>query len=245
MKKTTLSLFATLLLSVCLFSCKYSADSGGTPETTVTPKKGSTYTYNKHEVDSSTSGKTTGDTAVTAIVLASDTTFAGKSHVVILYDNFDTMRYVVESNGDISFYRDGFGSNGFVFNNPTPWLRLPYGSKGTGITLFDTTQEVSYGGNTETVKITGTGDYVGTDKLTVGGKELSGGQAKLTIKISGTTPAVINVTSTQTFSFGKSIGYYFHSISKTVFDDIKLFGTTLLAGTTTSNEKTLTSFELK
>jgi hypothetical protein len=246
MKKLTLSLFALALVSL-ISSCKYEpSDGGGNTTTKVTPKTGSSYNYNRHEIDSTSSGKTTGDTAVSAVVISSDTTFAGKSHVVVLIDDYDTVRYTYESNGDVSFYRAGFGSSGFVFNNPTPWLTLPFGSKATGVTLFSTPQTIDYGGNQETVTVTGTADYIGTDQISVNGKTISSNQARLTITITGTSPAAVNIISTQTFSFDPStIGYYFRQISNTIVNDIKIGPLVLLPGNSTFNEKTLLSYTLK
>jgi hypothetical protein len=236
--------------SALIYGCS-STNSGTTPpttNTTVTPKAGTTYTYNKHEIDSSSTGKTSGDTVVNARVISSDTTFAGKSHVVVLYDDFDTMRYVIESNGDVSFYRASFGANGFVFANPTPWMTLPFGSKSTNsqiISGYDTIPIPSLG-TSEIVTISGIADYLGTDEEDTGTttkvKLASGGQARLTITITGISPLpVTGISSTQIFSFDNSIGYYFHSISKNIFPDVIALG---FKGSMTSNEKTLMFYNL-
>ena len=127
----SLAVFAAVTISGC------SSSTTPPPNTNVTPKTGSTYTYQKHEVDSSKAqGRTTSDSIIIAKVFSSGTTFEGKSNVVALYDDFDTLRFVIEANNDISVYKASFGSNGFVFANPSPWLTLPFGSKRTGVQLF-------------------------------------------------------------------------------------------------------------
>ena len=139
-----------------------------------------------------------------------------------IYDDFDTISYSIESNGEISFYRANFGSNGYVFNNPTPWLTLPFGSKQTGVQLFSGKDTIAVSGQQEILTVVGTADYIGTDEVDTNGVKLaSGNQARLTITITGVSPIpVTGISSAQTFSFDGSIGNYFHSISKTIFPDV-------------------------
>src|SRR5689334_28811 len=94
--------FASLafVAAIVISGCSSSTTSTPPLPTNVTPKSGSTYTYHKHEVDSSAAqGKTAGDSTIVAVVISSGTTFAGKSNVVTVYDDYDTLRYSIESNG--------------------------------------------------------------------------------------------------------------------------------------------------
>src|SRR5207248_539411 len=125
-----------------------------------------------------------------------------------VYDDFDTVRYSIESNNDISFYRDSIGSNGFVFANPSPWMTLPFGSKQTNVHLFTAYDTVMYNGQKITLIITGTADYVGTDKITKsdGSTFASGNQVKLTILVNGTAGGIVPITisGTEIYSFDNS-----------------------------------------
>jgi len=246
LKHSLLLAVLAILAAGFISGCSSSSTSQPGTNTTVTPKTGSTYTYNKHEADSSQTGVTSGDTLMTATVISSGTSYAGKDNVVTIYDDFDTLRYSIESNGDISFYRANFGSNGFVFNNPSPWLTLPFGSKQSGVQLFKANDTILVSGQQEILQIIGTADYIGNDEVDTNGIKLaSGGQARLTIAITGLSPIpVTGISSTQTFSFDGSVGNYFHSISKTVFPDVSYFGTTIIKGSMTSNDKKLKSYVL-
>src|SRR5438128_1802525 len=123
--------------AIMISGCK-SDSTGTTTPTNVTPKSGSSYTYTKHEKDS-TSGQTpvTSDSTIVAIVVASGS-YEGKANVVTLYDDFDTLHYQIENNNDVSIYLKQFGTSGFMFNNPTPWMTLPFVTKKTGVYLFAT-----------------------------------------------------------------------------------------------------------
>jgi hypothetical protein len=246
----SLASFAVFLISGCSNSTTTTPPTP-TTQTNVTPKAGSTYTYAKHEKDSA-SGKSsvTTDSIIVATVVSSGQKYQGKDSVVTVYDDYDTLRYHIESNNDVSVYRANFASNGYVFTNPSPWMTLPFGSKKTGVVLFPAHDTViSANGISETLTISGTVDYVGTDEIDTGTahkKFVSGPQAKLTITISGSSPVVINITATQTYSFDYyTAGSYFHSIATTTFPDVKFATTTLLAGSTSFSEKILTSMSLK
>jgi hypothetical protein len=240
-----LSAFAGIMISGC--SNTTPPPINNTPAN-VTPKDSSTYIYNRHEVDS-TSGKpatSPQDTLITAVVVSSGKSFQGKNNVVTVYDDFDTLRYSVESNNDISFYRASFGSNGFIFKNPSPWLTLPFGTKLVNDTLFSTKDSISVQGTQEYLLIVGVADYLGTDEIDTGKtpvKLASGNQVRLRIIITGTKPLPISgISSTQTYSFDGSIGNYFHSIANTIFPDVVLAG---FRGSTTLTTKTLVTYHLK
>lgn len=215
--------------------------------TIVTPKAGTTYTYAKHERDSTSgSASTSYDTTIVAKVDSSNITFDGKSGVVKLLDDVDTLRYVLETSGDVSIYLKQFGASGFYFTNPKPWMLLPFNAKTTGVSLFDTTESVTVQGNTIPVHVVGVADYVGADQITKNGSKFaSGGQVKVTITADGNafgTP--VHIVSTQTYSFDGSIGGYFHSIGNTTVPDVVIFGATVLKGRTTDYTKILTDFNL-
>ncbi|MEI8134183.1 MAG: hypothetical protein WCH46_03770 [bacterium] len=241
---TTVALF----MSGCKTTTTETPPVDNTP-VRVYPKAGSKYTYAKHQRDSA-SGKAaiTVDSMIVASIFSTNTTFQGKDSVTTVYDDKDTLQYRVESNLDVSVYKSNFGSSGFVFNNPTPWMTLPFGSKKTGVVLFTHDTTISVSGQNEKLTITGTVDYIGTDELDTGtthAKMASGPQAKVTISIVGTSPVPVTITSTQTYSFDfYTTGNYFHSISDFNFPDVKFFGSTLLAGSTSHTEKIMTTFSL-
>ncbi|MEP7234939.1 MAG: hypothetical protein ABI778_06555 [Ignavibacteriota bacterium] len=248
-KISLVALSLTLLGGIGLTSCSTTTTNPPAGNTNVTPKAGTTYTYQKHQTDSSgTTGKTSTDSTIIATVISSGTTFQGKIDVLTLYDDFDTVRFVVEPNGDISVYRPTFGSGGFVFENPSPWLTLPFGTKKTGVMLFTKDTSITYASQNETLTLSATADYIGTDEVDTGAsktKLASGGQARITINITGTTPATVNIKSVQTYSFDLSIGSYFHSISSTDFKDITIGGiVTVLPGNSSHTEKFLSSYNL-
>ncbi len=244
---------AFLALVACTMISSCSSTTTTPPTTTqskVTPKAGSTFTYTKHEKDSS-SGKpaVTSDSIVVATVVSSGIFYHGKDSVVTLYDDFDTLRYRVESNNDVSVYKPTFGSNGYTFNNPTPWLTLSFGAKNPDAQLFSYDTTITVQGQSEKLVVTGTAHYIGIDEIDTGAshtKLASGNQANIVISIMGTTPLTVNISSTQTYSFDfYTTGCYFHSISNTLFPDVKFIGTTVVPGSTTLTEKFLTSFNLK
>src|SRR5687767_540655 len=111
-----------MLLVTSFVACESETDSDGTPSTAVTPKTGTTYTYAKQERDSvSGESPTTTDSIVVATVISSATTFEGKSNVISLDDDGDTMHYVMETNGDVSVYlKELFTYGDFTFVSPEP-----------------------------------------------------------------------------------------------------------------------------
>lgn len=125
-------------------------------------------------------------------------------------------------------------------------MLLPFGSKTTKVTLFDTTENVTIQTTTVPVHIVGIADYVGPDEITKNGSKFtSGGQVKITITATGNvigTP--VKIESTQTYSFDGTIGGYFHSISNTTVPDVVIFGTPVLQGRTSDDIKILTDFNL-
>ncbi|MFI5264501.1 MAG: hypothetical protein ACHQM6_08305, partial [Candidatus Kapaibacterium sp.] len=154
-----------------------------------------------------------------------------------------------ESTNDVSIYRAQFGANGYVFNNPTPWLLLPYGSQKTGVSLFAFDTSISVQGFSVPFHVTGTADYLGTEtESNIGntGKTISGGQVKVTIAITGTAlGTTVNIVSTQTYSFDPAIGGYFHSVSNTTIPDVSVIGTHVITGSTSVTTKILTAYTLK
>src|SRR5689334_10460165 len=101
----SLAFVAGIVISGCCSSTTFTPP----PPTNFTPKSGSTDTYHKHEIDSSAAqGKTTGDSTIVAVVVSSGTSFRGKSNVVTVYDDYDTLRYSIESNGDVSVFKPNF-----------------------------------------------------------------------------------------------------------------------------------------
>jgi hypothetical protein len=242
-------LFILTVFSSSIFFGGCSKDDTTTPPAnqTVTPKSGTSYTYAKHEKDS-TSGQSpmVTDSTIIATVISGGTTFEGKSNVVTLYDDFDTLRYQIESSNDISIYRSTFGTQGFLFVNPSPWLLLPFGSKSTGVQLFAFDTTVTIQGFPVPFHVVGTADYLGTDAITKNGSSFaSGGQVKVTITITGNALGTsINVVSAQTYSFDPTIGGYFHSTSNTSIPDVTVLGQHAVTGSTSSTTKILTDFSL-
>ncbi len=236
--------FVFSIVTFFISGCKYDPSSGGTTNTSVTPKPGTTYTYSKHEKDS-VSGQqpTTTDSTIIATVIASDTTYQGKSKVIFLYDDFDTLHYIMESDNDVSVYLKEFGTSGYTFSNPTPWMKLPFGSKQTGVKLFTTDTLVNSQAGPTRVYLTGVADYVGPDQIA--GKA-NGGAVKVTIHVRDTLlGTAVDIVATQSYSFDPSIGGYFHSIMTTDVPTVSLLGTTVLQGNTKVTEKILTDYSLK
>lgn len=236
------------IASVVVSGCSSSSTTPPETKTIVTPKSGTTYTYAKHHRDS-TSGmapNTPPDTTIIAIVDSSNITFDGKSGVVKLLDEADTLRYILETSGDVSIYLKTFGSGGFFFTNPKPWMLLPFNSKTTNDTLFDAMESVTVQGNSIPVRVLGIADYVGTDEITKnGGKFASGGQVLVTITVSGQVlTTAVKITSTQKYSFDGSIGGYFHSISNTTVPDVVIGTFQVLQGRTSDDTKVLIDFNL-
>jgi hypothetical protein len=233
--------------SMFLNSCSKDDTTAPATNTTVTPKAGSSYTYSKHESDS-TSGQpaVSTDSTIIALVISGGTSYQGKSNVVTLYDDFDTLRYQIESSNDVSIYRSTFGTQGFLFVNPSPWLLLPFGSKSTGVQLFVFDTTVTIQGFPVPFHVVGTADYLGTDAITKNGSSFaSGGQVKVTITITGNALGTsINVVSAQTYSFDPTIGGYFHSTSNTSIPDVTVLGQHAVTGSTSSTTKILTDFSL-
>ena len=240
----------SLLLTsgAAFFGCS-SSSQPSTPagSSIVIPKAGSTYTYSRHERDSTIGKKpTTTDSVVVATVISSGMPFEGKNNVITIDDDFDTLRYVFESSNDITIYRASLGSNGFVFFNPTPWITLPFGSKMTGVQVISFDTSVSAQGATIPVHISGVADYIGVDSIVKGSsKYASGSQVKLTVTITGSifgTPIVI--TASQSYSFDISKGGYFHSVTETQIPNVVILKTQILQGNTSLVEKILTDFTL-
>jgi hypothetical protein len=242
------SLSIALILTISAIGC---SDSGTTTENKpVTPKAGTTYTYTQHRSDTTNSVPfNPTDSERTALVLLSGSSFGGKTNVIIQWEdttaqNNDTMRYVIESNGDISIYNPSFGTSvagqRIDFINPTPWLQIPFGSKSTGVQLFamDTAITLPLVGK-QTLHIVATADYIGTEDLQVNNQSLAnGGKAMITITISNPLlPAP--VVAKQIYSYDPSLGGYFHSISTLSVPAVITF-----PQSHTLTERTLVSYHL-
>ncbi len=219
----------------------------------VTPKTGSSYTYSQHYKDSTNTGVTENDSTIVATVISSGLTYQGKDNVITLHDGngADTLRYVMEANGDVSVYRANFTANVSVapisFVNPTPWMTLPFGSKKTGVALFTAYDTINVKGTNIPLVIVGTGDYIGTETLVDGtGKKIaSGNKAKLTITVTGSyLGANISVVVGQTYSFDPTIGGYFASVGTFNLPPVSLFGTTIIQGDQSTKTRVLANFSL-
>lgn len=240
--------FVGSLISGCKSDSTTSTDSGA-----VTPKAGSSYTYAQHYKDSTNTGVTENDSIIIATVISSGLTFQGKSNVITLHDGngADTLRYVMESNGDVSVYRANFTANvaaaPISFANPTPWMTLPFGSKKTGVALFTAYDTISVSSQSIPLVIVGTGDYIGTETLVDGtGKKIaSGNKAKLTITVTGSfSGIVLNAVIGQTYSFDPTIGGYFASVGTFNLPPVSFFGTTVIQDDQSTKTRILTSFSL-
>ena len=240
--------FVATLISGCKSDSTTSTDSGA-----VTPKPGSSYTYAQHYKDSTNTGVTENDSIIIATVVSSGLTYQGKSNVITLHDGngTDTLRYVMESNGDVSVYRANFTANvaaaPISFANPTPWMTLPFGSKKTGVALFTAYDTISVNSILIPLVIVGTGDYISPETLVDGtGKKIaSGNKAKLTITVTGSYSGImLNVIVGQTYSFDPTIGGYFASVGTFNLPPVSFFGTTLIQGDQSTKTRILTSFSL-
>ncbi len=240
--------FASAFLSGCKSDTVTATDSGA-----VTPKAGSSYTYNQHYKDSTNTGITENDSIIVATVISSGLTFEGKNNVITLHDGngADTLRYVMESNGDVSVYRANFaanvGASPISFTNPTPWMTLPFGSKKTGVALFTAYDTINFNGANIPLVIVGTGDYIGTETLVDGtGKKIaSGNKAKLTITVSGSYLGVnINIIVGQTYSFDPTIGGYFASVGTFNLPPVSFLGTVIIQSDESTKTRVLTSYSL-
>lgn len=250
MKQTSniLTVFILTVVATFFIACDSGNDTTNGGATIVTPKAGSTYTYTRHQRDS-TSGQApqTKDDTVVATVVSSGTSFEGKSNVITLVEaGGDTIRYVMESNGDVSVYNQTFSYGGFSFTNPNPWVTFTFGSKNRNVQAFDTTQTVSFGSFTVPLTIVGTVNYLGTEELGHGGDTLaSGGMAELVVKTTGVVIGdTITVTATRTISFDPSIGGYFHAVDNVIVPDIIVFGQTVVQGSASLKEKVLLDYTL-
>ncbi len=251
--KRLANLFSALIILMFVVTsfvaCESETDSDGIPSTTVTPKAGTTYTYAKQERDSVSGGSpTTTDSIVIATVLSSGTTFEGKSNVISLVDNSDTMRYVMEANGDVSIYRKNLFTYGdFTYVSPEPWgLKYSLGSKMSGVILFEHDTEMVVSSFPVPVHLVATVNYLGTEELKKGGNAFAdGGKAEIVVVMTGSLSGVtVKVTGKQTISFDPKIGGYFRLSDYIEIPDVKVFGQTVVQGNTSLIEKILIDFSL-
>lgn len=242
------ALIITMFVVTSFVACESETDSDGTPSTTVTPKAGTTYTYAKQQRDSvSGESPTTTDSIVVATVISSGTTFEGKSNVISLDDDGDTLRYVMESNGDVSIYlKELFTYGDFTFISPEPWLKYPLGSKMSGVVLFEADTNMQVQSFSVPVHITATANYLGTEELKKDGNAFAdGGKAEVVVTVNGSLSGVnVTVVGKRSLSFDPKIGGYFRSTDETIIPDVKVLGQTFLQGNTSLTTKILTSFSL-
>ena len=250
--KRLANLFSALLMVLFVVTsfvaCESGTDDPGTTPTAVTPKAGTSYTYAKQQRDSvSGEAPTTKDSLVIATVISSGTTFEGKSNVISLDDDGDTMRYVMESNGDVSIYRKELFTYGdFTYVSPQPWLKYPIGSKLSGVILFEADTTMMVQTFPVPVHIVAKANYLGTEELKKDGNAFAdGGKAEIVVTVTGSLSGVsVKVTGTQTVSFDPKIGGYFRLSDYFEIPDVKVLGQTFLQGNTSLTTKILTSFSL-
>ena len=100
------------------------------PGPSIPPKVGSTFTYREFSIDSNGREVTGTSRTVTATVVSSDTTFAGRSGLTLFQE--DTVRYYVEytSSGDVIVRSD---TRGFVGGGLQTW---PFGGRTSATDVF-------------------------------------------------------------------------------------------------------------
>jgi hypothetical protein len=241
--KTIAGFCVALLFSVVMIGC---SDSGTTTTETkpVTPKAGSSYTYQKHTADSTSGGSMmTTDSQVVATIVSSGLTVHGHDNVITSYDNWDTVYYAIESNGDVSLYVDKFSAFGYSIANPNPWLTFPFGSKSDSIQVVTVDTNISVGGLPIAIQVRGVMHYNGTETLT-GSTSASGGVATFALNITASAAGgfvKFSVLGNQRLAYDPSIGNYFHYTKDLTVPDVAAAGIT---GGTQHTEKTLVSYNL-
>ena len=146
------------ILAIVFSSCNSSTSSNPSGGTTIRPGVGSKFVIHQQTFD--TSNRVIDDRIDTVSVIASGTSFAGKTNVV----TFKRSNYIsygnYEANGDMSTYIDGQGAAG----EKSGWLLVPIVSKGTAsMVVWDTT----YISNGTTVHYTGTTSYTFAGEQTI------------------------------------------------------------------------------
>jgi len=233
-----------LIFSVAMIGCSDSGTTTTNNNTPVTPKAGSSYTYKKHTADSTSGGSmVTTDSQVVALIVSSGLAAHNHDNVITSYDDWDTVQYAIESNGDVSLYVDKFTAFGYSIANPTPWLRFPFGSKSDSVQVVTADTNISLGGIPIAIHVSGVMHYVGTETLT-GTTSASGGVATFTLNITASAAGgfvKFSVIGNQRLAYDPSIGNYFHYTKDLTVPDVAAAGIT---GGTQHTEKTLVSYNL-
>jgi len=175
------------------------------------------------------------------VVAATGLTYAGKTNVVKMTTDLpaknqigETGYLVYEPNGDLT----GFfpvNMNGQVLDST--WLTYTFGSKGAMV--YPNWDKDAAGMHTT---VTGTGKYLGTERLTVGSETFEtikmATQMEISMKVSGMSVALMSTSYVDTAWYAPGI-----------FNFVKNSGitTSISAGATTviNNEKVLVSYKLQ